>query len=148
MKNRLKQYVAESVVYIVVNLLFLMATFVISNMVVNSYEEYRYLRIRYVVAALFLIAILLFYVIKILKRIKLRYAKLGILSIFCIESVCMWLILISNMYFYSVDFHEFASLSIWIAIVIGLTPRIYVLTIIIYCIAWVIRKNINHCENK
>jgi len=90
---------------------------------------------------LFIIAVLLFYVIKILKKIKLRYAKLGIMSIFCIESVCMWLILISNMYFYSVDFHEFAALSILIAIVIGLTPRIYVLTIIIYGIVWAIRKN-------
>ena len=141
LKNRLKQYGVESIVYIIVNLLFLVAAFVISNMVVNSYEKYRYLRIRYIVAALFLIAVLLFYIIKILKKIKLRYAKLGILSIFCIESVCMWLILISNMYFYSVDFHEFAALSIWIAIVIGLTPRIYVLTIIIYGIVWAIRKN-------
>lgn len=148
MKNRLKQYAAESMIYIIVNLLFLVTAYVISNMVVNSYEEYRYLRIRYIAVALFLIAVLLFYVMKNLKKIKLRYDRLGILSILCIESVFMWLILIINMYFYSVDFHEFASLSIWVAIVMAFTPIMYVFTIILYCIVWVIRKFINYRKSK
>ena len=53
----------------------------------------------------------------------------------------MWLTILLNMFFYSIDFHEFAILSVWIGVVIVFMPIIYVLTIIIYCMALVVKKH-------
>ena len=141
MKDKCKRYATESVFYIIVNILFWLAAIAVSNIVVNSYEKYKYLRIRFVVLIFFIIIAILFYTVRRLKMIKHKHNKLSVLSIFCIENVFMWLTILLNMFFYSIDFHEFAMLSIWIGVVIVFAPIIYVLTIIIYCMALVIKKH-------